>query len=466
MRKAAAGCAAGVLFCCSCAVGPNYKRPSVPVPDAYRGATTPTAQESIADKKWAELFGDATLNQLIGSALERNFDLRMAAERVQEARAQFGITRAQQFPFVDVQAGYTAARSSSIGSFRFIQRGTDLSASYAQAGIAVSWELDLWGRLRRLSEAAQADFLATEEARRGVMVSLVADVTSTYFQLMELELELEISHKTRDTAADSLRLVKLRRERGAASGLDVSQAEQLLYTATAEIEAVERGIGQTENALSLLLGGPPADQPRGARLPDIPVPPQLPPGLPSALLERRPDVRQAEQNLVSANAQIGAARALYFPQISLTAFDGGQSRALSQIATGPARLASIGPSATIPIFHAGQIRNQVRLTEARKRELVLAYERAIDTALREVSDSLIGDVRTRGQRSQQEALVRSLQDAARLSTRRYQGGLDSYLQVLDAQRNLFTGELGLARLRLEERLSVVHIYRALGGGWQ
>ena len=466
MRLAAAGCITGIFLWCGCAVGPNYKRPAVPVPAAYRGAPAAAADGSIADKKWAELFGDETLNRLIGSALERNFDLRMAAERVQEARAQFGITRAQQFPFVDVQAGYTAARSSSIGSFRFIQRGTDLSASYAQAGIAVSWELDLWGRLRRLSEAARADFLATEEARRGVVVSLVADVASSYFQLMELELELEISRETRDTAADSLRLVKLRRERGAASGLDVSQAEQLLYTATAEIEAVERGIGQTENAISLLLGGPPADQPRAARLPDIPVPPQLPPGLPSALLERRPDVRQAEQNLIAANAQIGAARALYFPQISLTAFDGGQSRALTQLATGPARLANVGPSVTIPIFHAGQIRNQVRLSEGRKRELVLAYERAIDTALREVSDALIEDLRTRGQRSQQEALVRSLQDAVRLSTLRYQGGLDSYLQVLDAQRNLFTGELGLARLRLEERLSVVHIYRALGGGWQ
>jgi multidrug efflux system outer membrane protein len=284
--------------------------------------------------------------------------------------------------------------------------------------------------------------------------------------LLELELELEVSRKTRDIGADSLRLTQLRRERGAASGLDVSQAEQLLFTATAQMQAVERGIAQTENALSLLLGGPPSDQPRGTPLEQIPVPAALPAGLPSALLARRPDIRFAEQNLISANAEIGAARALYFPQISLTAFAGGQSRALTELASAPARVYSLAPSTVLPIFRAGQVRNQVKLTEARKRELVVNYERAIDSALREVSDALVDYSHTREQRAQQENLVRALQDAVRLSNLRYKGGLDSYLQVLDAQRNLFSGELGLARLRLGERLSVVHVFRALGGGWQ
>ncbi len=232
------------------------------------------------------------------------------------------------------------------------------------------------------------------------------------------------------------------------------------------MEAVERGIGQTENLISFLLGSTPSDQPRGRRLDQVPVPPELPAGMPSALLERRPDIRAAEQNLIAANAQIGAARALFFPQISLTAFAGGQSRALTEIATAPARVYSLAPTALMPIFRAGQIRNQVRLTEAQQRELLVTYEQSIYNALREVSDALIGYARTRSQRAEQEQLVTALEDTVRLSTLRYKGGLDSYLQVLDAQRNLFSGELGLAQLRLAERLAVVQLYRAVGGGWQ
>jgi len=288
----------------------------------------------------------------------------------------------------------------------------------------------------------------------------------TWFQLLEQDLELDISRKTSDIANDNLRLVNLRHDRGAASGLDVAQAEQLLYTATAQIAAAERAIAQTENALSLLLAEAPAARPRTQALNQVPVPPVLPPGLPSALLERRPDIRQAEQNLISANAQIGAARALYFPQISLTAFVGAQSRALERIVTAPARMDSAGPSALIPVFHAGQIRSGVRFSEAQQREMLLAYQKAIYSALREVSDALVGHDRTREQRAGQEQLVRALSESVRLSTFRYQGGLDSYLQVLDAQRNLFQGQLALAQLRLLELRSVVQLYRALGGGWQ
>lgn len=450
-----------------CTVGPNYKRPQVQIPGEFRGGETPnpSAAASLADTQWPELFKSEPLTKLIEAALERNFDLRIAAERVQEARAQLGITRAEQFPFVDLQGQFNAQKQSSIGSFRFVPAGTNLSASYTQAGASLSWELDLWGRLRRLTEAARAEYLASEEGRRAVIVSLIADVTTTYFQMLELELELDVSRKTRDIAADSLRLVQLRREQGAASGLDVRQAEQLQYSATAQIEAVERGITQSENLLSLLLGNSPSDQPRGVKLDEIPVPPVVPAGLPSTLLERRPDIRSAEQTLIAANARIGAARALYFPQLSLTAFAGAQSRALTEIAAAPGRVYTVAPSMLLPIFHAGQIRNQVRLTEAQQREMVLRYQQTIYNALREVSDALASYTRTRNERDQQERLVRTLDDTVRLSTLRYKGGLDSYLQVLDSQRNLFAGELNLARLRLQERLAVVQLYRALGGGW-
>ncbi len=457
--------AALALVIAGCAVGPNYKRPAVAVPPEFRGDSK-GGPESIADKKWPEVFSDDTLTGLVIAALDKNFDLRIAAARVEQARAQYGINRARQFPFLDLQTGFTAQRGSSVGSSTFIPAGTDLSSSYSQVGASLSWEIDLWGRLRRLTEAARAQYLATEEGRHGVTVSLVSDVTTAYFQLLEYQLELDISRRTQDIATEGLRITQLRQSRGAASGLDVSQAQQLLYTATAQIEAVRRGMGQTEDALSLLLGEAPANRPVSRSIESIPIPPTTPAGLPSALLERRPDIRAAEQNLIAANAQIGAARALYFPQITLTAFAGGQSRALTELATGPARVLSIAPGALTPIFHAGQIRNQVRLTEAQQRELLATYEKAIYNALREVSDSLIASDRLRRQRTQQEQLVAALNESVRLSNLRYTGGLDSYLQVLDAQRNLFAGQLVLAQLQLQERLAVVQLYRALGGAWQ
>jgi NodT family efflux transporter outer membrane factor (OMF) lipoprotein len=384
---------------------------------------------------------------------------------VEEARAQLGVTRANQYPFVDAQASFSGTRSSSIGANTFVPSGTKLSSSYTSLGAALSWELDIWGRLRRLTEAARASYLASEEGRRAVGVSLVSDVMEGYFQLLEQDLELEISRKTQGIAKDSLNLVELRRQRGAASGLDVRQAEQLLYAAGAQSAAAEHAIAQSENLLSLLQGSAPAAQARGRKLEEIPIPAQLPPGVPSTLLERRPDIREAEQNLVAANAQIGAARALYFPQLSLSAFAGGQSRSLLELASAPARVYSVAPGAVQSIFHAGQIRNQVRLSEAQQRELLITYQRSIYTALREVADALVSFDRLREQRSQEEQLVRTLEDTVRLSELRYRGGLDSYLQVLDAQRNLFNGQLALAQLRLQERVSVVQLYRALGGGW-
>jgi multidrug efflux system outer membrane protein len=464
MKRIALMTAAALLA--GCAVGPNYKRPAVPVPAGFHNAPPPGAAPaaSIADTKWQNLFSDERLNQMVTRALTNNFDLRIAAERAQESRAQLGITRANQFPFVDAQATFSSSHGSTVAGFP-LPPGSKLNFAYTSLGAALNWEVDLWGRLRRLTEAARANYLASEEGRRAVQVSLIADVIENYLQLLEQDSELDISRKTEASARDSQRIVNLRHDRGAASELDVRQSEQLLYTATARIAAAQRVIAQTEDELSLLQGEAPASQERGRKLEEIALPAQVAPGLPSALLERRPDIRQAEQELVSANAQIGAAKALYYPQIALTAFAGGQSRYLSQIFTGPAHDFSVTPSALQAIFHAGQIKNQVRFSEAQQREMLVTYQRAIYTALREVSDALVGFDRLREERTQQEHLVATLEDTVRLSELRYRGGLDSYLQVLDAQRNLFAGQLTLAQLRLAERVAVVQVYRSLGGGW-
>jgi NodT family efflux transporter outer membrane factor (OMF) lipoprotein len=440
-----------------CAVGPNYQRPKTQTPAQYRGATSPETSPSIAEGDWAGLFKDEALTGLVRTALDRNFDLRMAAERMEQASAQVRIAQAGQAPGLDLQTNFTATKNPQYGKE---------TVQYFQVGPSLSWELDFWGRLRRLSEAARAQYLATEEARRAVTVSLVSGVMGSYFQLLELDLEREISGRTRDIATDNQRLVQLRHDLGAATGLDVSQAQQLLYTATAQIASVERQIGQTEDSLSLLLGGAPQAFPRTARLEAVPLPPELPVGLPSDLITRRPDIRQAEQNLIAANAQIGAARAQFLPRIVLTAFGGGVSDGLLSLVNAPNRVFSIVPSALTPIFHAGQIRAQNRIAESRQRELALAYQKSIYAALAEVSDALIAHSRTREQRGEQEKLVAAQTESVRLSNLRYKGGRDSYLQVLDAQRSLFTSQLALARLRLAELQSIVQLYRALGGGWQ
>jgi multidrug efflux system outer membrane protein len=456
------------LLLAGCAVGPNYKKPDVALPAQFRGAPAgDNAGPSIAETKWQDLFHDAALQKLVETSLAQNFDLQIAAERVEEASAQLQSQRSQLFPFVNGSAQYTVARSSSIGATPNIKPGTDLSVSYAQVGVGASWELDLWGRLRRLNEAARAQFFAARDNQLAVRMSLVADVMNTYFALLEQDSELAIAKQTRDIAQNGLKLTSLRHDRGAATGLDVQQANQLLYTATAQIEATEREIAQTENSLSLLLGQAPADIPRGATaLDQIARPAALPPGLPLTLLTRRPDIRAQEEQLVAANAQIGAARALYFPQLTLSGLIGGQSRSISDLLSGPARIASFTPAITAPIFQAGQIRGAVRLSEAQEREALLAYRESIVTGLRDVSDALVGHDRTRSQMDQQELLVKALTESTRLSRLRYQGGLDSFLQVLDAERNLFQGQLALERLRLLEFQSVVRLYSVLGGGWQ
>ena len=451
----------------SCTFGPNYKRPVVETPQAYRGAAASSSTgTSLANVKWFDLFRDDALSTLVNEALKQNFELRIAAERVLQARAAYGITRSNQFPAVGAGVDLVAARASRRGATQGLPAEADTDVSYTQAGFNVGWELDVWGRLRRLSESARAQYLATEEARHGVTMTLVADVTETYLLLRGLDYELDIARRTRDLATDSLRLTETRRAGGIASGLDVRQAEQLLYTTTSRIASLERQISEAENALSLLLGRAPGDVARGRALDALSAPPEVPVGLPSALLERRPDIRQAEQELIAANAQIGVAKAEYFPRISLTGFLGAQSRALTDLLSGGARLASANVGASAPIFDAGRRKGNVQLAEAVQREAVVQYERAIYGALRDVADALAARTKTTEQRVQQERLVQALTESSRLATDRYQGGLDSFLPVLDAQRNRFEGELELARLRRTELAAIVQLYRALGGGWE
>jgi len=453
------------LLLAGCTVGPNYKRPAVPLPDQYRGAAN-SAAPSLADARWPETFPDDTLKQLISTALEHNFDLALASERIEEARARYRISGAGQYPFVYAGAQGFGTQSSTIGSAVNAVRTLPVPVTYTQAGAALSWELDLWGRIRRLKESARADYLATEEARRGVMVSLIGDVAGGYFTLRERDLELEIARGTRQIGERNLKLVRLRHDGGAATGLDVHQAEQFLYVATVHEASVQRDIGQAENALSLLLGGLPGDIPRGKPIDSFVLPPALPPGLPSSLIGRRPDIREAEQKLISANAQIGVAKANYFPQITLTGALGGQSRALTELFTAPARYWTLAPGAVLPIFTAGQVRVAVRLTEAQKREMLISYQKTIYTAFREVSDALVRYDRTREQSAQQDKLVEAVKETTRLATLRYQGGADSYLQVLSAESDLFQAQLAQAQLRLQELLAYADFYRALGGGWQ
>jgi multidrug efflux system outer membrane protein len=452
----------------SCTVGPNYRRPTVTLPAAYRdpaATAAPAGTASIADVQWFDLFKDDTLTQLVRTALAQNFDLQIAAERVLQARERFRIVGADRFPLVVGSAATSKNRVSEVGP-RPLPSALGPDVADFQIGFGVAWELDVWGRLRRLNEAARAQYLATEEARRAVVTTLIADVTDAYFVLQTLDRQLVIAERTRDVAADGLRLTRLRRERGVATALDTRQAEQLLYTATAQIASVQRQIAQTEDELNLLLGQTPGDLSRSGSFVDtFNARPSVPVGLPSLLLERRPDIREAEQALIAANAQIGVARAEYFPRIALTGLLGLESRDLSDLLTAPARTWGIGAAAVAPIFNAGRTRASVRLRESVERELVVNYERTIYRALREVADALAGYHKTGEQRAQQEQLVAALRDATRLSTDRYQGGLDSYLQVLDAQRSLFRSELDLATLQRQELALIVELYRALGGGW-
>jgi outer membrane protein, multidrug efflux system len=452
------------LFLSGCTVGPNYKRPSVNVPGAYRGdmpqEPAQAAAESLGDQKWWEVFQDKQLQDLIHTALQQNYDVRIAATRILQAQAQVGITRADQLPTINAGAQTVDQRSARAKLFPAFE------TSAHQVDLSLAWELDFWGKYRRATESSRANLLATEWAREAVLTTLVSDVAAAYFQLRELDLELEISRRTLTSRQDSLRITQMLANGGATSMLDVRQAEQLVFTAAETIPDLERRIEQQENFISTLLGNNPGSVARGTKLTEQPHAPEIPAGLPSSLLERRPDIRQAEAQLIAANAQIGVAKADYFPQISLTASSGFQSSALTSLFTGPAGLWSFGGSLTQPIFAGGRIRSNVKFTEARQQEAALVYQQTIQQAFRGVSDALVEYRKDREFREQQEQLAFSARDAARLSETRYQGGATSYLEVLTSETNYFDAELGLAQAQLNELLGLVRIYRNLGGGWQ
>lgn len=462
-----------------CAVGPNYHRPAVDVPAAYRqppeettttplsaanGQNQPVAGSSTAtslgDEKWWEVFQDKELQGLIRTALKNNYDVRIAAARVLEAQAQLGITRANQLPEASVGGNITGERSASSGPIPSFQ------TSFGQVNAVGSWTLDFWGKYRRATETARANVLSAQWAQKEVMSTLVANVASDYFVLRQLDLELEISKRTLTSRRDSLQLVQTLEQHGINSLLDVRQSEQLVYTAAAEVPDLERQITQEENAISILLGNNPGDVPRGLKLTEQPHAPEVPVGVPSSLLARRPDILQAEQNLVAANAQIGVARAAYFPQISLTGAGGYESTALTNLFTGPAGFWSLVGGVSQPIFQGGRLKSNVRFTEAQRQEFLLTYKQTIQGAFRDVSNALVAYQKNREFRIQQEHLVASAQDAARLSEVRFKAGTTDYLEVLTNNTNYFSAELALAQAQGNELTALVQLYQALGGGWQ
>ncbi|HWC17254.1 MAG TPA: efflux transporter outer membrane subunit [Terriglobales bacterium] len=452
-----------VLFLAGCAVGPNYKRPQVAVPDAYRGLPADadkTSTASLADEKWWTLFQDEQLQSLIRAAIADNYDVRIAATRILQAQAVLGITRADQLPTITAGAAAVNERIPRSKTFPPIETSAN------SVNLAMVWELDFWGKYRRATEAARAQLLASEWAKRAVITSLVRNVASAYFQLRELDLELEISKHALASRQDSLRLVKIRASGGVTSMLDVRQSEQLVYEAAGQIPDLERRIEQQENFISILIGKNPEAIPRGKTLLESTFPPTVPAGLPSSLLERRADIQAAEQALVASNARIGVAKAAYFPQITLTGTAGYQSSALTSLFTGPAGAWSFGGQLLQPVFEGGRLRSGVRLAEAQKEELLLIYQQAIQEAFREVSDALVGYKKDQEFREQQDLLTRSAQDATALSQSRYSGGVTSYLEVLDSDTRYFAAQLTLAQAQLNERLSLVQLYGALGGGWQ
>jgi outer membrane protein, multidrug efflux system len=451
-----------------CMVGPDYRRPPVTTPGVFRASPTPTAPDakSIADLKWFEVFKDEQLQELIRIALIQNYDLRDAVARVDAARANLGITQADQYPNFGIGADFNTIELSRRGEFT-VPRGTDRQRNFGTVFLNLfTFEIDIWGRLRRATEAARAELLASDWNRKTVITTLVSDVATAYFNLLELDMELAIAKNTLTTRDESLRLIKLQAQGGVATLLDVRQGEQLVYGAAESIPNTERQIEQTENQISLLLGRNPGPVTRGRLLTEQQTPPEVPAGLPSSLLERRPDIQAAEQTLIAANANIGVAKAAYFPQITLTGEFGYQSTALSNLFSGSRRIWSFVPQVTQTIFDAGRITSGVELAEAQQRSALAQYENAIQTGFRDVSDALVAYQKVREVRVQRELLVIALQDRKRLAYLRYRGGVDTMLNALNSDQDLFVAELSLAQARLDELLSLVQLYRALGGGWQ
>jgi outer membrane protein, multidrug efflux system len=462
-RLLAALCGAGLLPACT--LGPDYHRPQVPTPPVHRHDGAEAGQGSLADLPWWEVMADPVLQRLAQEAIEGNHDLRVAAARVAEARALYGIARSFMFPEVTAAAGYSAQQASRQAE---PPQGTQDSKHFQNwsAALPVSWEIDLFGRIRREKEAAFAAYLATEHGRRAVLVTLVADVASTYLLLRTLDLEIEVARRTVALNEETVRFYENRLRGGVSNRLELDTAVANRSRTAAVIPQLERQAAVAEHALCFLLGRPPGPIERGAALGEWHLPPQVPAGLPAALLERRPDVLAAEQQLVAANADIGAAKALFFPNISLTGLLGTVSGEFSKLLKADSNVWQVSPSLLAPVFQGGRIRSNYQAVVARHREAVARYQQAALNSYREVANALVS-VRTLGEtRLALEDGVGALTDAAELSRSRYRAGLASYLEILTADQQLFDQELQLAQTRGEELRAFVELYRSLGGGWQ
>lgn len=452
----------------ACKQGPDYKKPDIAIPSAYRGPSLESIHKdgtSLGDVFWWDLLQDKVLQDLIRTAVVKNPDSRLAAERIIEARARLGLAQSAQFPVASGSVDYEVGRNTRVGVTPVLPR---MSTDFHQATVAfaANYEVDMWGQYYKGSEAARAQLMATDEARNTVLMSLVSEVASSYFTLLELDKELKICKETLKSREESYRLVSAREQGGIATMLDVDQAHSLLLSTKASLIMVEMEIEQQENYISQLLGNYPGDIPRGKTLVEQFSGEPLPPGLTSDLLLNRPDIRQAEYNLIAANAQIGVARAAYFPQISLTGTGGTISKEMSDLFTGPSLAWTFQPQITIPIFTGGKIKSQVQVTESQERQALINYEKTIQNAFREVSDSLVGYNKSRKYRIEQQKYREVLKDQSRLSNLRYVGGVTGYLEVLDTERQYFEAEISLEKARLNEILYIIKLYKALGGGWK
>jgi multidrug efflux system outer membrane protein len=456
VRRGAAVTALAAL-CASCTVGPNYKRPPIDLPPQVYGQPAAEA-ESLADLPWWEVFDDPALRALIEEALRNGYDVRIAAARVEEARARYGIARAAAYPQIEYAAGAVHRHVPASAS------DSESSGDDFVANVSVAWEVDLWGRVRRLKESALAQYLATEEARRGVMLSLVAEVASAYFELRALDAELVNARHAQDAFQETFDLFNQRLKGGAASALETSRAEAALAGVSATIPDLERRVVERENQIDLLLGRPPGPVTRGADLGAQRIPPRVPAGLPSDLLRRRPDLRASEQDLIAATANVGVARAAFFPTLSLTGAFGGASSELSDlVGTSPAW--RIGAGLTGPLFQGGRIRSQHRVTLAQLDEARLGYEQDVNRALSEVSTSLVALQKLEESEAQRRRAVAANENAVRLARLRYASGLSAYFEVLDALQDLFQAETLLAATQRDHLLALAQFYEALGGGW-
>jgi outer membrane protein, multidrug efflux system len=452
---------APALLLAACTVGPDYKRPAVDTPPDFRGAMAPSTEPSLAEVQWWQIFPDEALQGLLREALAQNYDVRIAATRILDARAQVTIARSFQFPEV---RGFASTPYQRVeGDLSSLQSREIFSPS---GGLDFGFELDFWGRFRRGTEAARADLLTTEYGRRFVITTLISDLSSAYFLLRGLDEELDIARRTLDSRTQSLTLVRLREEGGVAGLIDVRQSEILVASAAQTVPDIERRIEQTENLISILLGRAPAPVPRGRDLRAQVAATALPAGVPSSLLERRPDVQQAEQVLAAATARIGVAKSDYFPRVFLSGAVAGGGFMVNGQMFGPQGIFSVLPSLTVPIFNTGRVSAGVDAARARADEAMLQYQQVIIGAFRDVSDALVEYRKRREARVQQEALVVASRDTTRLANFRYTNGVTQYLEVLDSERQLFDAELGLTQLQRDELLAVVRLYKALGGGWQ